>query len=96
MTDRNRELVPDNWSLVRERALTTGLCWEGCYSEHPDVCRWKSGANSIDVTCLQLLHGKPEARSVKRLPVNRQLFLHSVSRQRWMVIFTSTSGVAAV
>ena len=26
MTDRNRELVPNNWSLVRERALTTGLC----------------------------------------------------------------------
>ena len=25
MSDRNRELVPDNWSLVRERALTTGL-----------------------------------------------------------------------
>ena len=25
MADRNRELVPDNWSLVRERALTTGL-----------------------------------------------------------------------
>ena len=24
MADRNRELVPDNWSLVRERALTTG------------------------------------------------------------------------
>ena len=24
MTDRNRELVPDSWSLVRERALTTG------------------------------------------------------------------------
>ena len=23
MADRNRELVPDNWSLVRERALTT-------------------------------------------------------------------------
>ena len=23
MVDRNRELVPDNWSLVRERALTT-------------------------------------------------------------------------
>ena len=22
MADRNRELVPDNWSLVRERALT--------------------------------------------------------------------------
>ena len=22
MTDRNRELVPDNWSLVRESALT--------------------------------------------------------------------------
>ena len=23
MADRNRELVPNNWSLVRERALTT-------------------------------------------------------------------------
>ena len=34
MADRNRELVPDNWSLVRERALTTGLCLEGWYSEH--------------------------------------------------------------
>ena len=22
MADRNREVVPDNWSLVRERALT--------------------------------------------------------------------------
>ena len=29
MADRNRELVPDNWSLVRERALTAGLCSEG-------------------------------------------------------------------
>ena len=28
MTDRNRELVPDSWSLVRERALTTWLCSE--------------------------------------------------------------------
>ena len=25
MAGRNRELVADNWSLVRERALTTGL-----------------------------------------------------------------------
>ena len=39
MTDRNRKLVPDNWSLVRERALTTGLCSEGWYSEHSAVCR---------------------------------------------------------
>ena len=39
MTDRNRELVPDNWSLVGERALTTGLCSEGWYSEHSGVCR---------------------------------------------------------
>ena len=39
MADRNRELVPDNWSLVRERALTTGLCSEGWYSEHSGVCR---------------------------------------------------------
>ena len=34
MADRNRELVPDNWSLVRERVLTTGLSSEGWYSEH--------------------------------------------------------------
>ena len=39
MTDRNKELVSDNWSLVRERVITTGLCSEGCYSEHPGVCR---------------------------------------------------------
>ena len=39
MTGRNRELVPDNWSQVRERALTTGLCSEGWYSEHSGVCR---------------------------------------------------------
>ena len=39
MTGRNRELVPDNWSLVRDRALTTGLCSEGWYSEHSGVCR---------------------------------------------------------
>ena len=39
MADRNRELIPDNWSLVREKALTTGLCLEGWYSEHSGVCR---------------------------------------------------------
>ena len=39
MADRNRELVPDNWNLVRERALTTGLCSVGWYSEHSVVCR---------------------------------------------------------
>ena len=27
MTDRNRELVPNSWSQVRDRALTTG--WLG-------------------------------------------------------------------
>ena len=37
--DRNKELVPDNWSLVRERVLTTGLCSEGWYSELSSVCR---------------------------------------------------------
>ena len=37
--DRNRELVPDNWSLLRERAVTTGLCSEEWYSEHSGVCR---------------------------------------------------------
>ena len=39
MADRNRELVPDNWNLVRERALTTGLFSEGWHSEHSGVCR---------------------------------------------------------
>ena len=39
MADRNRELVPDNWSLVRERVLTTGLCSEGWYSQHSGACR---------------------------------------------------------
>ena len=38
MTDRNGELVPGNWSLVRERALTAGLCSEGWYSKHSGVC----------------------------------------------------------
>ena len=37
--DRNGELFPDNWSLVRERALTTGLCLEGWYSEHLGVLK---------------------------------------------------------
>ena len=41
MTDRNRKLLPDNWSLVRERALTTGLCRDGWYfdSEPSGACR---------------------------------------------------------
>ena len=39
MADRNRELVPDNSSLVRERALTTGLCSEGWCSEYSGICR---------------------------------------------------------
>ena len=39
MEDRNRDLVPDNWRLVRERALTTGLCSKGWYSEHSGACR---------------------------------------------------------
>ena len=39
MAERNRELVPDNWSLVREKAMTTGLCSEAWYSEHSGVCR---------------------------------------------------------
>ena len=39
MADRNRKLVPDNWSLLRERVLTTRLCSERWYSEHSGVCR---------------------------------------------------------
>ena len=39
MAARNRESVEDNWSLLSERVLTTGLCSEGWYSEHSGVCR---------------------------------------------------------
>ena len=38
IADRNRELVQNNWSLVKERSLTTGLCSRGWYSEHLGVC----------------------------------------------------------
>ena len=43
LTDRNRELVPDSWRLVRERVLSTGLHAEGLYSESLE-CLQKSGA----------------------------------------------------
>ena len=36
---RNRELVPGSWSLVRERAQTTGPNAGGWYSKHLGVCR---------------------------------------------------------
>ena len=40
MTDSNRELVADCWSLVREGAMsTTGRFAKGCYSERSGVCR---------------------------------------------------------
>ena len=39
MADRNREMVPDSLSLVRERELATGLSSEGWDSEHSGVCR---------------------------------------------------------
>ena len=38
MTDRNKELVPHSWRLVRKIALTKGLCSEGWHSEHSGVC----------------------------------------------------------
>ena len=42
MMDRNKELVPNSWTLVaiRERALptVTELCLEGQCSEHLGVC----------------------------------------------------------
>ena len=39
MADRNGELVPDNWRLVRERTLTTGPSSERWHSEHSGFCR---------------------------------------------------------
>ena len=38
MTDTNRELVPDNWNLIRERALTARFLF-GRHFEHSCVCR---------------------------------------------------------
>ena len=32
-------MVPDSWSPVGERALSTGLCAEGRYSEYSRACR---------------------------------------------------------
>ena len=45
MADRNRELVPANWSLVRERALTTGQlnAQLDVFSQRPQVCQFESG-----------------------------------------------------
>ena len=51
MTDRNRELVPHNWNLVRETALTTGLCSEGWYSEHSGICRRAELPGLVTWTC---------------------------------------------
>ena len=48
MMDRNNALIPDGWSLETEEALTTGLCLEGCYSEHPGVCRKVELENDFD------------------------------------------------
>ena len=39
MTDRNRKLVPDSQNLVREKALTTGICSEGWSPERSGICR---------------------------------------------------------
>ena len=39
MMDINRELVPDSWSLVRERVLTIRLCSERWVSAEERSCR---------------------------------------------------------
>ena len=48
MTDRNNTLIPDGWSLETQGALTTGLCLERWYSEHPGVCRKVELENDFD------------------------------------------------
>ena len=58
MADRNRELVPDNWSVVRERALTTGLCSERQYSEYAGICRRASGAVGKECKGEEVLKGR--------------------------------------
>ena len=39
LMDRNQDPVPESWKLVRELALTPGLCSERWYSEHSGTCR---------------------------------------------------------
>ena len=67
MADRNRELVPDNWSLVRERVLTTGLCCsEGLYSEHSGVCRRAElPGKSVKVKKFRKVHGSLMGNDLK-------------------------------
>ena len=42
MTNRNRELVPDSLSLVRERLMATGLCAKDDISAEEQNCRMKN------------------------------------------------------
>ena len=43
MTDKSRELVPDSWSLVPERAPTPNLIRKGGIHEHSSISQ-KNGA----------------------------------------------------
>ena len=56
MADRNRELVPDSWSRVKERVLTTGflLLLHGWYSEHLGVCKNKQKHTGFNRTTLNM------------------------------------------
>ena len=78
MSDRNRELVPDNWSLVRERVLTSGLCLEGWHSEHAGVCRRAE------------LPGRSVHRMLKLLNVSHVQFLPSI---RFTTVQQSQDGL---
>ena len=57
MADRNGELVPDSWSLVKERAPTTGfllLLLQGWYSKHLGVCKNKQKHTGFNRTTLNM------------------------------------------
>ena len=59
MADRDRELVPANWSLVRERVLTTGQlnAQLDVFSQRPQVCQFESGQWTInEIHVIPYLH----------------------------------------
>ena len=54
MADRNRELVPDNWSLVRERALTTAFSNITFQQEQVSLLSMHAPAKALqDTDCFQ-------------------------------------------
>ena len=44
--DRDRQLVPGSWSLVREKTVAAGPRAEECYSKHSGTCLMQKSGTS--------------------------------------------------